>query len=274
MTFQDLETSAFGAIPVSLYQFNRSGQYWYYTDADRPIVYGANTYLPVAITDKGVAESSEPSDDALVIVMPSTLPPCNLFVGSAPSAPVYVTLRRTQYGDAEVQLAWVGTITMLKRTDPGTAEITANTLAYSLQAPGVRLGWQRSCPFTLYDPDTCAADPSLWGIVGDVSAVTGNTVAASAWAGIAASYFQGGFLSFIADPVTLALEQRQIMDSAPDGTITLLGQADGIAVGTQVTAHKGCQHTPGACATFQNLANFGGFPMIPGLSPFTGTAVF
>jgi uncharacterized phage protein (TIGR02218 family) len=274
VTFASLETSAYSAIPVSLFRFNRSGQFWYYTDADRTIAYAGNDYLPIAISDKGVTISVEASDDALVVVMPATLPPCGLYVGSAPSAPVNLVVFRGQYGDPEVQVAWAGTVTTVKRTDPGTAELTCNTLSYALQAPGIRLGWQRACPYTLYDPHTCRADPSLWATIGTVYAVTGNTIVASAWAGHPQSYFQGGFLSFIADPVTGALEQRQIMDSLPSGLITLLGQADQITVGTEVTAYRGCYHHTDACTSFNNLANYGGFPMIPGVSPFSGDAVY
>ena len=40
-----------------------------------------------------------------------------------------------------------------------------------------------------------------------------------------------------------------------------------IAIGDELTAFYGCQHTTADCTLFGNIANFGGFPYVPSTNP-------
>jgi hypothetical protein len=58
-------------------------------------------------------------------------------------------------------------------------------------------------------------------------------------------------------------------------SLRTLGPVVGIAAGDPVVAYAGCKRTVRECIDkFDNYDNYGGFPHIPGRSPYDGNPVF
>lgn len=56
--------------------------------------------------------------------------------------------------------------------------------------------------------------------------------------------------------------------------ITLVSPMPSLVPGQAVRLYAGCDHSTTVCKNrFDNLANYGGFPWIPGKNPFTGDAI-
>jgi uncharacterized phage protein (TIGR02218 family) len=188
--------------------------------------------------------------------------------------PVYVKLFRMHATDpgAATVLAWIGTVSQVKRTDPATAEVTCSTLAQSFESNGLRLSWGRICPYVLYDAATCKVDPATYAVTGLITDKDGISIHVAEAAGFANGYFSGGYVEW-----TLATDtyERRPIQSHAGTVLTFLGVTDGLEIGDSVTFYPGCDRTIQTCHDkFSNSDNSGACPTLPGVSPFDGRLVF
>jgi len=269
MTFDTLEASNFSGAPVALYEFVRGPVTWYYCTADRDITHNSNVYRAVAISDSGIPLSGDPSADDVTIEMPAAEEVPALFLGTPPSDVMTVTIRRLHYGDTESRVFWIGTVAAVQRpSDELGCKIVCRNLAASFETDGVRLTWTRQCPYVLYDLATCKVAKASFVVAASPSAASGRVLTVPACATYDEGEFSGGFVEWTTD--SGATERRGI-SSHVGATLTLYGLTDGIPVGDFVNIYFGCNRTPDRCQTkYNNLPNYGGFPSIPGVSPFDG----
>ena len=275
--FSEFETSIDGGRPVYLYRFLLGPNTWRYTSADADITAGGFTWEAAAISDLGISQTGESAQDALTIQMDSQLPPALAFRGAPPTSTMQVTIFRTHEGDVDGQViaAYVGEVSSVNTPTPNLAIITCETIAATMRRAGLRLGWQRTCPYVLYDPLTCKVNKLTYEVLGTVDSIsTSGVVVVSEMAAYPAGYFSGGLISW-SDPIkgneTRTIEKH--MDS-PAGGFVILGTAEGITVGLSVKIYPGCARSMGACIAFSNLPNYGGIPHLPGVTPFGDTPTF
>lgn len=269
MTFNANEASVESGRPLKLYEFVFGSAVWRYTNADRTVSYGGNDYASMAISDDGRRLSGEPGADEFVITVPANHPLVPLFRITAPASDVRVTVREMHYGDSDARIYFPGVIQSVRRPGIAKAEFVCLSNMSSLGRPGLRLGYSRNCPYVVYDT-LCKVNPTPFGVAGAVSAKTGTTIIAAAWNSGDTRYALG-FVQWIrVDGQT----DRRTIEAQAGGVLTLLGGTDGIVVGTSVTAYPGCARTIAVCASrFNNVVNYGGFPAMPGKSPFDGNPI-
>lgn len=271
MAFEPLETSLEDGRPVVFYRFSLNDKVWRYTSADDDLTKGGFSWEAVPIADDGPNQSGESTQDALRITTTTKIVPADLYMHFPPARNVQVAMFVAHEGDSELLATYQGEITQFNIPQPGTAVFTCETLSATMQREGLRLGWQRSCPYALYDPVTCKVDKTAHGVAGVVDEVVGNIVVVASAAGQPAGRFSGGFLEWT-DPVR-GIERRGIESHVGD-ELTMFGTADGITAALAVVAYPGCARTTDACATFSNLPHYGGIPAMQGKSPYDGSPVF
>lgn len=188
-----------------------------------------------------------------------------------------------QYDNAEVELLWVNWQDTDERVtlDRGhIGEVARMETAFSAefrsltdqlnQSTGRQ--YQRTCDAVLGD-SRCGIDLTSGSYkgTGAVSSVDGRTFVVSGLSGFASGFFIGGVLTFTDGANSgLSFEVR-----SHDGTTIVLWDIppETVAVSTAFTVTAGCDHTAATCkATFSNLANFRGFPHIPGNDILTSYA--
>jgi hypothetical protein len=124
----------------------------------------------------------------------------------------------------------------------------------------------------LYDPATCKVDKADFRVDGTVVAAHGQIVTCDEFAGFADGWFTGGFIEYLLP--TGFLETRMI-NRHLGASVRVLSPVLGMAAGDPVVAYPGCKRTVRACIDkFNNYDNYGGFPHIPGRSPYDGQPVF
>ena len=275
MTFDTRERSLATAQPVRLYQFARGTLRWAYCSADRAITFQGVVYKAVAISDDGVRLTGETSADVLTVTGPASLEVAQLFRAAPPSAEISLTLRDYHYGEADVassaRVAWVGSISAVRWPQADRCAIACESISASMQRPGLRLTWERTCPHTIYDR-RCGVDRNTFAVAATVQALTGTTLSSATFAAQAAGYFGGGFVEWAVGGGEL---ERRGIEAHTGSDLVLMGGTAGLAGGLAVTAYPGCRQTNSYCNTkFNNLVNFGGVAHLPGKSPFDGTPVF
>lgn len=278
MAFNDAEISNQDGRAVALYLLVWDQTVWAYTSADREIerteiINGVSTpitYMPVAISDRGLVQGGSANND-FTVDCPANLPIVALFRGTPPSQSIWLTCRRLHVAETDAPIFWIGNVINVKRGDYASAQIIGQPLSGSFRRTGLRLCWSRECPHFVYDSG-CKLDPEDFRTNATITAVTGTTFTVNNDGGKADGYFNGGFVAWeINADGTM---ERRMIERHVGNVITLLGLTDGLAISTAVALYPGCDRNPVTCDDkFDNIDNYGGFDFMPGETPF-GTILF
>lgn len=269
-----------------LYEFTLGNKVWRYTaNAEDVIDPDENVWEATAISDDGVSTSGEAAADQMGIDCSSDIVPARIWMYSRPSKIMDVRILRAQLparvsrGDDEgvaavapsrvipvtnVRVRYVGEVSQCSFGQLGSAKFTCETLSATMQREGLRLTWQRSCPYTIYDPLTCRVNKVLWATTATVVSISGNTVELST---IGTGNYVGGLLEYV-HPVKG--DESLTIESFSGTQVTIFDTAADLYVGQQVTVYPGCDGTPASCVEFGNMVNNGGIKDLPGESPFDG----
>jgi hypothetical protein len=281
MTFSAFETSLEDGRPIEFYTFTLGSAVWRYTTAQTDLTVAGNVYTAAVIASPSITQTGEPSTDALNLECPVWIAPAQLFMTSPPTAPIQVIISYKHVGDDEVVIGYTGEITQVNFPMPGRSVITCESLGSSLSREGLRLGWQRSCPYALYDPVTCKVNKASWKTDFVTLGISGFTIYVELAVVRADGYFNGGFLEWN-HPVRgleyVAIDTHTAIASPPAGqpnaVFVLIAAPGELFEGAPGMVYPGCDFTPTSCQAFSNYDNYGGAPDMPGRSPFDGTPVF
>lgn len=281
MAYDTLENSLDAGRPISFYEFTFGSTTWRYTSADQDLTVSGFLWTRAAISDEGVKQTGESSTDAMQLTAPAWIGPSQVFMGGSPSQPIMLSIRAKHEGDAEVRVVYTGEISQINFPIPGSCRIICETTSASMQREGLRLGWQRSCPYTLYDEITCKVDKSLWGVAFTVTSIGGLGVGVTLATAKTYDYFNLGVMEW--NHPTRGVERLQLdswivaLPPPPPSlnVVFLLNDLPGdLHIGATGIAYPGCNFTPASCTGFSNFENYGGYVLIPGKSPFDGNPVF
>lgn len=271
MTFDVTERSNFLGVPVGLYEFNIGTSFWRYTSHEEPVTIGGHTYEPSAVSDSGVVQSGNAENSEVSITMPSDETVALLFNTTPPSDEMFVTIRRMHHGEDGAPVFWVGTVTNTKQSGQRATQFTCQALTATFNRNGLRLSWGRQCPHAVYDFN-CRVNKAGSGVFMVAEVISGNAIEAAAFATYPDTHFDNGFFEFVM--IEGAVERRAI-EYHVGNTVTILGATDGMDEITGIVAYPGCNRSADHCKNkFFNLPNYGGFPHLPGKSPFNGDPIF
>lgn len=278
MSYDTYETSNSGGKPVALYEFRYGNTYWRYCTADENQTVGLDenddpaVWLAQAITDQGVTQGGSDQND-LQITTQANNPVAALFRNSQPSGKVWLTVRRWHLGDPddETPLLWSGTVVNATLEDRATVRMSCRSLGGSYDRQGLRLAWGRMCPHVLYSAFGCKVDKALHAYPHEIATLDGINFTVLTFAEPAEGTFTGGFLELVRADGSF---QRYGIESQVGNDFRVLGSTDGLEVGSTITIYPGCPRNTAGCKLFDNLPNYGGFPHLPGKSPFDGSPVF
>jgi uncharacterized phage protein (TIGR02218 family) len=272
MSFNVIESSDDSGRPIYLYSFALGAATWRYTSSDADVLIGGYTWKAVPISDNGVKLTGDANTDSLEITAPNSIAPVQMFIGTPPSQAVVVRIFHYHEADNEAVLGYIGEVMQINQPEPGRAMIVCDTISVSMQRDGLRLAWQRNCPYAVYDQLTCKADKATHALNLVVFDTAGNTVTFTGLDATPDAFLDGGFLEW--EHPSRGTEYRGI-EKQTANVCEMFGLADGLYYGLTVKAYPGCNRTTGHCLDkFNNLDNYGGIPDLPGKSPFDGDPVF
>jgi uncharacterized phage protein (TIGR02218 family) len=146
---------------------------------------------------------------------------------------------------------------------PGTTEIElvlrSKTAKLDIQLP--RRIFQVSCPYRLYDPNTCGVNEVLFTSTATVQAGSTST-SITVNAAQAVGYWKLG-------TITIGTDTRSILESVDNTTTHTLKVSNPfptgvVTAGATATLKRGCDKSRDTCRnTFNNVAIFGGWPDAP-----------
>lgn len=280
MSFNDQEISTQDGRPVWLYEFRLATRFWRYTSADRDYPFGGTEEEPIMWLAKAIFHESiiqGGGSDDLQVPMQRDLEIVPLFRVNSPSQQLWLTIRRRHEGDpdGEAPIAWIGTVGNVKEEDEAGARAFCISIAATFDRNGVWLAWGRNCPFALYGRGcnrSGSNTPAMHAYTSTVASTTGTEIVIDDETTPSEGSFTGGFVEW--DRGDGVIERRGIEVALSETEFAILGIVGGLEEGTEITLYPGCARTTTNCKLFDNLPNYGGFPHLPGKSPFDGTPVF
>jgi uncharacterized phage protein (TIGR02218 family) len=270
MALNDYEMSLEDAKPVYLYAFSLGGRTWRYaSSASDVLTTDGRVWSATPISHSGVSVTGEATTDALTIEASTSIAPVQVYMINPPSTPIGLTIFQKDASDVEYVAIYVGDVSQVNFPEPGKATVTCETISVSMRRQGLRLTWQRACPYAVYDMSTCKVNKVAYATPVVVQAVDGFQIQVSG--SLTAGIYAGGFFEWT-HPVK-GLEFLTV-EAQSGNTLTVFGTTVDLYPGLPITLYRGCNRTPAACASFGNFDNYGGVPAMPGKSPFDGTPVF
>lgn len=271
MGFGQTERSNFDAVPTSLYEFTLGNKTWRYAAGRKDISYGGKTFEGIPIDDDGISQSGDTSADDFVVTLPASADINTIFLGTPPSEEVTLIVRDKLRGEKVAPIVYTGLVRHTKRVSQVEMNITCGTLIGTLKRNGLRLTWSRGCPHALYDR-SCGVDPADHAVNIEVDELSGTRIISRDMNTQKNGLFDGGYVEWTS---TGGVKERRGIEVHRNRIVHILGLTDGLSPGDVIKAYPGCNRTTSACENkFNNLGNFGGFPHLPGKSPFDGRQVY
>lgn len=276
MVFSTREISTNDGQPVEFYEFRYGDTIWRYTNADQDIIgLGVDDdmvpkdWTAIAISRGQIVQGGSAQNELeLTCQLNMAIP--DLFHEQKPSGRVFIWVYQNHYGDDDMVVTWVGSVGNAIKVDAASARLVCRSIGNSFDRNGLRLTWDRMCPHVVYGIG-CYLDPADHAYPREIATLTGTNFTCTAHSEAEEGSFTGGYLEFIrADGSleTLAILQQTGND------FQVLGNTRALEVGMDIILHPGCPRNTAGCKLFNNLPNYGGFPHMPGKSPFDGSPVF
>jgi len=284
MSFDAFETS--DGQPVEFITFTNGAIVSRITNANNPVVIGANTFEPLAYERDGFSQSSDTDDSNIQMRTPGAFAVLDLYKGVLTSNLTTVTIERFHLNDPaeQVQIFWKGRVVSIERED-GEADILLQpTSAGKEETP--RSTYQSLCNVFLFESPGCLLSRDDWRFIAVADAIdsTGflitvnglraravvlDTAQGGPTGPLSAAeldiYWQAGFI------ITAAGEIRDIVEgdvaSDPDQVRVNLPFRD-LSVTDALEVFAGCDHSIATChKKFDNAINHQGFPYVPEVDP-------
>lgn len=273
MTHAATELTEFDGSPIELFLFQRGAAvFWGYTSSTTTLNIQGQIYRACAMSRSSFEQSQDYKRNNIKITLPLNVDFIQQYISSPPTDKIDLTVYRYHEKDPDKQIVirWTGRVVNVKFSET-TAEILCESMETIFNRNTLKRPYGRGCPYYLYDPSGCKADPNAYAVGAALTAVNGVLLTSPTFAAYPSGHFNGGYLIF---QVGSVLNKRFIIShGGPNIQINLV--FSGLVPGVGVTVYPGCDRTPQTCSSkFNNILNYGGQPFIPTKNPMNGTPIF
>lgn len=268
---------------ANLYTFTLvNGTVYRWTDADRDIVSGGDTFIStgpqISRDTVEFSASNAPQTTSLTLTIADgdtasgvgTLTILQAIAqGAFDRAQVKVEAAfMATFGDTAAMgtiILFSGRLATMSQINRASAQLEVRSYVELFDTQFPRNLYQASCPYTLYDAG-CTLSRASFTVTGTVGTGSSSTIILPSSAlGHTDAYFALGVLTFTSGANNGLSYVVKSYTAASNGTITFERPALlPVAVGDTFTIAAGCDKTLTTCTDrFGNAANFGGQPFIP-----------
>lgn len=270
MAFETFEESLQSGEPIELYKFTRQNYYWYFTSTDKDFTHDGQVWLAQPISRSSLEVNAGEERSELKITVPRDNEVAKMFVASAPSDMIGVTVYRLHSGDTDEKVIWIGRVLAVEWRGSEVV-FDCEPANISLLRTGLRRLYSKQCAHRLYGQG-CEVNRQNYNVTVALTSVNGDVISSNSFGSMATNYLAGGILEYSTG--NGLIERRMIMSNSGNNAV-ISNIIPGLASGATVVVAPGCDHTTGAagCAKFNNLLNYGGFPYIPVKNPHGGEPI-
>ena len=264
MAYDTFETSTESGRPIELFEFTIDTTVYRYTNAEDDITYSAEIYTSETIMRTSpTLSSSEGGRQQMEITLPADNPIAERYIGIVPADRVSLRVLRFHRGDSPNGIVlWDGRVVSVKfEKNGGAARLYSVSSESALSRPCPGRKYQSMCNHTLYD-GLCQAVKASNKYSGNCSAVSGATITVDGVGSEGADWAVGGTVEYG--------NEKRLVTAQSGNVLTLQIPFPESPAGSAVDVYAGCDHLLTTCASkFSNEDNFGGFPYVPWVNPFS-----
>jgi len=263
---------------TELYRFVRGAQTWTLTSANEQIVYNSETYAP-AVIGRGNRESrSELSRASLSVTIDIDEALSQDVLSYYGDEVMFLTLFINTNGT--YQTGWKGRL-VSKSPKGQELGLSVESLFTTLRRAGVMARYQKTCRHALYRLG-CNLDQEDFADELLLVSASGNQVTVVGAAASGDGFYTGGMvrapqddsLRWVTGHTGEVLTMARAFEALNDSEFGYGENYGNFYGGYTVKVYPGCDHTRPTCVSkFNNVVNYGGFPWIPSLNPFSGRSV-
>lgn len=266
--------------PAVLYEFTFPGGVTHLLTGDNKVLssslsnYGPESatffgqeYRYAAISYGAVRETTQIKKQEITIRLPLTDPTGRLLISTPFGDAIGLTiteaypLESLDPSTPFTKALWTGTVGGSRVKDE-VIEVTVENIFASLQKTGNRARYSKMCRHSLYGRGCNVNLADHWAPI-TVTIVSRDVVTVPGIEGRELSEFVGGIIEKDGIPYYI------LSASTPTGTWKFRLDRPFLEGTGSATMAPGCNRSQEVChARFNNLANFGGFPYIPGRNPY------
>jgi uncharacterized phage protein (TIGR02218 family) len=263
VTYNAHELSAYSGQPIELYRFVQGTSIWTQTPFDVEVLYNEENYTRQYLRRGQIQQGQERSAGGLSLQLERGNAVAALYQTAAPRVPVWLTLYRFHYGDAEFRTLLVGRLAH-PVWERSMLNLVVLPITAQLARPLLVHKWQPTCNHIVGTGDGvrgCNVDLDDFALTVTATGHSGRMLTAAAFATKPDGYFAGGKVER-ADG-----SQTSIRRHAGD-SVELMRPLAGFTAPEDLTAFPGCNGLGETChGTFNNIAEFAGDPWGPSRNP-------
>lgn len=280
MSLLKFELSRYLGRPVNLFRVQygpNASDVYRYTDCERPVTTGGETFEPHQISRGKIAASGTLDKANVEVYTNRNSPLFELFRAGVPNHVVTIEIYQGHVDDPDrdFRRIWVGKMINFGIAKGGKVTYTCEPTGTLVRRNGLRRNWQIGCPHVLYrqGEGQCNADivratkevtvQSVSGVVITLTAPIPGLTSANA-----VKFFTGGQAHWIDGRG--AQDRRTIVSVASNArSLTVSGSNLNLTAGKPLSIIYGCPRSMDGCANIHdNIVNYGGMPWIPTQNPF------
>lgn len=254
---------------VNLYRFVHNNTVYTWTNVSRTIEFSGETYYPETIGRGDIEQSGESTVGSLSVTVPRTNPLGARFIAEPQDWPVAFTLYELK--DGVVRTIWIGSVSSHKASGSEVI-LECETVKAAQRRSGNYARCKKQCRHALYQK-RCRVIASNFASSGVCVSADGVTIVVPDAASLEAGDLIGGMVEYGGVQKYIRLHEGDILTMLhPFKTLSDRVNTKG---DTAITLYSGCAHTYQVCLhKFDNLDNYGGFPWIPEINPFTAVSIY
>jgi uncharacterized phage protein (TIGR02218 family) len=277
MSYSEQDSSIEGSAPIELYKITGVDSF-YYTSLATEFTFDGDVYKPIPISRTAPTINEKETSGSFTVNFPFNNPFVQRYLGGIAPAQDRLEIFRAHLSDStlEVKAFLSGFITgvKFKGTDV-TVSVGGIASRMEAQIPSKTFSWM--CNHVLYGKG-CKVAESRFTFNFEVLSVSSDGIritvkdTGQALAEVTADtgFFNGGTVrTGVEGSQRMALE-FEAAAVANTYVIKLMVPVDGLEIGQGVSLSAGCDRALQTCSSrFSNSPNYGGFPFIPTLNPFS-----
>ena len=264
MSFLAVANSIQDSIPVELYAFTRGVETWRFASGAAEVEYLSSVYEPWPIKRTRIKQTEDMNKNVIEFTFPRSSTFAMYYIQYPSVQVTTVQIIRGFPGSGDYANWWKGRI-IGARISKNEITIECESIFTALKRPGLRKLYEMTCCHTLYDLD-CGVDRAEFARYVTITDITGKLITVSNMAGVEAGWFAGGMI------VSNTLKRYYISIHDDDQFQIFLNPE--LEVGDEIIIYPGCDHLFTTCNNkFDNGLNYGGFPWMPDVNPYSGIAL-
>ena len=269
MTYETVDTSVDGGAPEEFYIFTVENLVFRYTDAPKDTMFNGKKYLSrqigrtalvnnMSIIDNSDTKITLPRADALSAKCAGLFTPTIINVE--------IFQRHRTDPDAEARRVFYGYLLEIDTSGRETGFAFTSLMRAYVEASVVTVAYTTVCNHEWAD-SRCRVNAELYKKTSQVMVIDLWTLTLADFVGVDMSKYIGGYI------INERTGVRRNNVNMVDNYVFVDGMFADIEIGDRVNLYPGCDHdVEGDCfKTYDNVANFGGYPFVPRANPFRGS---